>query len=240
MKAKVPERARESLALRFRQNWLARHPMDSSIAGPLDDSLTSLGWLQNLNILKTLATPPASPEPLFGGSGCAGPLHTRVNPNHVLNIKQEPSGTTLPPPRSSFSDPRPTTHLRLSHGRLEITPMQQYGGVGGRMDVAPPLLSSLSAADRIDYRTNHSGKPPFSYATLICMAMRESHKSKMTLAGIYSWITENFAYYRHAEPSWQVRCLVLCYIGSGVYTGCKCEKERMSSLRLLAWKNMVL
>uniref|UniRef100_A0A8D0BDZ0 Fork-head domain-containing protein n=1 Tax=Salvator merianae TaxID=96440 RepID=A0A8D0BDZ0_SALMN len=47
-------------------------------------------------------------------------------------------------------------------------------------------------------------KPPYSYATLICMAMQASKGAKLTLSAIYAWIMENFGYYRHAEPSWQV------------------------------------
>uniref|UniRef100_A0A1A7YHE6 Forkhead box D2 n=1 Tax=Iconisemion striatum TaxID=60296 RepID=A0A1A7YHE6_9TELE len=46
-------------------------------------------------------------------------------------------------------------------------------------------------------------KPPYSYATLICMAMQASKKSKITLSCIYKWITDNFCYYRHADPTWQ-------------------------------------
>uniref|UniRef100_A0A8C4QDF3 Forkhead box protein G1 n=1 Tax=Eptatretus burgeri TaxID=7764 RepID=A0A8C4QDF3_EPTBU len=46
-------------------------------------------------------------------------------------------------------------------------------------------------------------KPPFSYASLIYMAMHASRRSKVTLAFIYKWITDNFCYYRHAEPSWR-------------------------------------
>ena len=66
--------------------------------------------------------------------------------------------------------------------------------------------SSAAAADeQIDYRSNPFVKPPYSYATLICMAMKQTHRNKITLSGIYSWITENFLYYRNADPSWQVR-----------------------------------
>ena len=73
------------------------------------------------------------------------------------------------------------------------------------MEVAPPIATSFNQYhDKIDYKTNASVKPPYSYATLICMAMRESKKNKITLAGIYNWITENFVYYRVADPSWQV------------------------------------
>ncbi|XP_042293748.1 forkhead box protein J1-B-like [Sceloporus undulatus] len=64
----------------------------------------------------------------------------------------------------------------------------------------PPLLSTQSP---IDYRTNSQVKPPYSYATLICMAMRANKEAKLTLSAIYAWITENFCYYRHADPSWQ-------------------------------------
>ncbi|RZB40965.1 Fork head domain containing protein, partial [Asbolus verrucosus] len=52
------------------------------------------------------------------------------------------------------------------------------------------------------YKKNGDKKPPFSYATLICMAMGKNG-NKMTLSAIYHWIRENFLYYRKAHPSWQ-------------------------------------
>lgn len=54
-----------------------------------------------------------------------------------------------------------------------------------------------------EYQTNSEKKPPYSYSTLICMAMR-SNNDKMTLSAIYSWIRDNFKYYRNADPTWQV------------------------------------
>lgn len=54
-----------------------------------------------------------------------------------------------------------------------------------------------------EYQTSSAKKPPYSYSTLICMAMRYNH-DKMTLSAIYSWIRENFKYYRNADPTWQV------------------------------------
>ena len=56
----------------------------------------------------------------------------------------------------------------------------------------------------IDYRTNPHVKPPYSYAALIIMAMKANTVPKMTLSAIYKWITENFVFYKYAEPSWQV------------------------------------
>lgn len=192
----MPVLTRECLALKLRQNWLAKHPQDTATAPgtPLDDSLTSLNWLQNLNIMKiTTPTPPSSPTPDGGDSGLSPMLpqytpQTQVNPNAVLNmgnvvIKEEPMSSPGSPAAGLYKLQNPLM-----------------------MEVAPPLMTNQNAAlhEKIDYKTNPYVKPPYSYATLICMAMKETKKNKITLAGIYNWITDNFMYYRHADPSWQV------------------------------------
>ena len=56
----------------------------------------------------------------------------------------------------------------------------------------------------MDYKNDANAKPPYSYAALICLSMKDT-KNKMTLSQIYKWIRENFAYYRKADKSWQVR-----------------------------------
>ncbi|ELK35765.1 Forkhead box protein J1 [Myotis davidii] len=35
------------------------------------------------------------------------------------------------------------------------------------------------------------------------MAMQASKATKITLSAIYKWITDNFCYFRHADPTWQ-------------------------------------
>jgi hypothetical protein len=57
----------------------------------------------------------------------------------------------------------------------------------------------------IDWKTNTDIKPPFSYITLIYMAMKSSNLPKVTLNDIYSFITDNFIFYRCCEPGWKVR-----------------------------------
>lgn len=51
---------------------------------------------------------------------------------------------------------------------------------------------------------NDAEKPPFSYTTLIYLAIQHSKKEKVMLNEIYRWIKENFKYYRTADPTWQV------------------------------------
>lgn len=168
---RMPVLTRDHLALRLRQNWMAKYPLDTCSNGGtnLDDSLTSLNWLQNLNILKiTTPTPPSSPGPPVLGDY----KNIKVNPNSILNV------ACGPPPTKMFE--------------MRFPPVD-----------TPPLTPTTLGGDSIDYKTNPYVKPPYSYATLICMAMKETKKSKITLSAIYNWITDNFMYYRLADPSWQ-------------------------------------
>ncbi|PVH94990.1 hypothetical protein DM02DRAFT_171216 [Periconia macrospinosa] len=48
------------------------------------------------------------------------------------------------------------------------------------------------------------GKPPYSYAVLIGMAILRAPNRRLTLAQIYKWISDTFAFYRNsADTGWQ-------------------------------------
>lgn len=115
----------------------------------LDDSLTSLQWLQEVKI----------------------------------NISNDV--TSIVPPYS----PVPSTNSDDSRAD----------------DLYEGIKQEMEDEKVIDYKTNPHYKPPYSYATLICMAMKEANLPKMTLSSIYRWITDNFVYYKHADQSWQVQ-----------------------------------
>ncbi|ORX53476.1 hypothetical protein DM01DRAFT_1336015 [Hesseltinella vesiculosa] len=50
---------------------------------------------------------------------------------------------------------------------------------------------------------NKNDKPPYSYASLIAQAICSCSEKKMTLSGIYSFITTNFPYYQMTQNGWQ-------------------------------------
>ncbi|XP_011160880.1 forkhead box protein J1-A [Solenopsis invicta] len=110
----------------------------------VEAELTSLSWLQSLDITSAsgLPTPPCSPSP--------------------------PPVARQPPKKLS-----------------------------------PLAKAELDLAENADkYRTDPDAKPPFSYATIICLAMR-ANNNKVSLSNIYAWIRENFLFYKYADPAWQ-------------------------------------
>ncbi|XP_020721117.1 forkhead box protein J1-A-like isoform X2 [Bombus affinis] len=111
----------------------------------VEAELTSLSWLQSLDITSasSLPTPPCSPSP--------------------------PPLTRQP--------------------RKKLSPL-----IKAELDLA---------ANAEKYRTDPDAKPPFSYATIICLAMR-ANNNKVSLSNIYAWIRENFLFYKYADPAWQL------------------------------------
>ncbi|XP_060946852.1 forkhead box protein J1-A [Limanda limanda] len=141
----------------------------------LDDSLTSLQWLQEFSILGA-----SVPHQNQNRTGPFGPGPQGADP---------PSSPLAGDPASLGTPLTPGRPTAAAHSR------------------GPPPLPGIVAhghcPDEVDYRRDPSIKPPHSYATLICMSLQASGGGKTTLSCIYRWISDNFCYYRHAEPTWQ-------------------------------------
>lgn len=142
----------------------------------LDDSLTSLQWLQEFSILGGNVPHQAHQQPhLFG--------HQQLGSDAPASpLAGDPASIGMP-----------------------LTPGKPTAAAYSRMQSLPGIVAHGHCPDEVDYKTNAHIKPPYSYATLICMAMQASKKTKITLSCIYKWITDNFCYYRHADPTWQVK-----------------------------------
>ncbi|KAI1293708.1 Forkhead box protein J1.2 [Halotydeus destructor] len=195
----------------------------------VDDGLTSLSWLQNLNMSMTrlgVPTPPTPPDSLncsldeTGNSGQysqASDHQGRPSSATSVNVLKASLSANKTSPLSLSSCPSSqvsvssSSYSSAANATSVSSSRPKSTGNGGHKEAKMTKKAALQAAaleaareaQAVDYRAEGSSKPPFSYATLICMAMK-ANCNKMTLNSIYKWIRDNFLYYQNADPSWQV------------------------------------
>uniref|UniRef100_A0A8C2YYP8 Forkhead box J1b n=1 Tax=Cyclopterus lumpus TaxID=8103 RepID=A0A8C2YYP8_CYCLU len=196
----MPVLTSPDVANKFKERWLAVYPEDQvtgSDSAPLDDSLTSLHWLQNFSILN------ADPERPSG----SGPCCPSYQQNLYLKRLGFPRGGSDSPSSPPAGDTA-ATGMPLYLGSpvtsgSDCPAAPRFADCAHPGTTYPQIPIQACPPVEVDYKTNPKVKPPYSYASLICMAMQASKQPKVTLSTIYNWITENFCYYKHAEPSWQ-------------------------------------
>ncbi|XP_072024733.1 forkhead box protein J1-B-like [Amphiura filiformis] len=165
-------------ALRFKQNWLARNPPEilSDSSNGSSDSSNLDDSLTSLNWLQNL---------------------------RIMRI-QQPTPPSSPTPLSPMNRNSTQTLTIQNKSRPNATPTTcEEAKALVRTSSVHHVQPTYSSIEQVDYKNNQYVKPPYSYATLIWMAMKDSKRNKITLSAIYKWITENFKYYQVADPSWQ-------------------------------------
>ena len=77
-------------------------------------------------------------------------------------------------------------------------------GINPNMALVPGTINHRTADTPSAYRRAYShAKPPYSYISLITMAIQSSPSKMMTLSEVYQWIMDLFPFYRANQQRWQ-------------------------------------
>ena len=90
------------------------------------------------------------------------------------------------PTKRSLSEAVPSDERQLKKSRLE--------------EILPIPIPEPHNMPLLD---DDGSKPPYSYASLIGMAILRAPNRRLTLSNIYKWISDTFSHYRTSAPGWQ-------------------------------------
>lgn len=109
-----------------------------------------------------------------------------VNMPMAANFVEFPNSSGMPrgPLKRSYSETVPGSDKPFKKGRP------------GSFQDSEDTITELPEPEDMPPVHDDGQKPPFSYATMIGMAILRAENRQLTLANIYQWIADTFAYYR--------------------------------------------
>lgn len=137
---------------------------------------------------------PGLAPPYVNGMGC---MPAQPYPNLYTN-NMVAGGSCMGSPGVGYSPPSTMASCMGGGGAVP------YGSLPREQEAASPTSALQRARNDKTYRRSYThAKPPYSYISLITMAIQNSSTRMLTLSEIYQFIMDLFPFYRQNQQRWQ-------------------------------------
>ncbi|KAL0266758.1 UNVERIFIED_CONTAM: hypothetical protein PYX00_009210 [Menopon gallinae] len=161
----------------------------SKIKREEDQDLTSLTWLQNNNLLKTLTLPETVKKVKHEESPTSDLAEETGSDSSTQSSRHSPAvPVESPTPVAMMEDSRP---------------LEKFASNNSSKQYITATKEKHHYSVPYDPQLHVNSKPPYSFSCLIFMAIEDSHARALPVKEIYSWITDHFPYFIKAPTGWK-------------------------------------